>query len=321
MTSFSNTQQFSFTQPLTHSPAPPTLLGEINRAAKISFCPFTSLTNHQSHAQYSSLLALGTMASTIDDSFETKCSLEIYDVSSASLAKTQTPTMLGSLSTRDTFHSVAWGMKGMNDGSLNFGVIAGGMSDGTVNLWNAGTIMKQGTSNNHSNVTSPSASAANNSSQSALLVRGDGHHRGAVSGLQFHPTQQNLLASGAADGQILIWDLADPRNPKASKPNPALSGVEHPITCLGWNKKVQQIIATSNDVGETTVWDLRQKKSIVKFRSSARTQVRSTGLVWNPEAVSNYYSQLLFHFSYSAIFACHFLRFLKIIFHRFKNFR
>ena len=233
-----------------HAPTPLTVLADIPRAAKISFCP---------SPQYPALLALGTVTGTIDEvSYETRSSLEIYDLQLQSSAQSTAPVLLGSLTTKDCFHSVAWGSKGFGTAELSHGLIAGGMRDGAVNIWSAGAIIQRsGAASSPS--TPPTASSPASNGQSALLCRSE-QHKGQVHGLQFHPTQPNLLASGGGDGLVLVWDLADLKAPKASRPNPALTGVEHGVTCVGWNKKVPQILASSNESGETTVWDLRQKK-------------------------------------------------------------
>ena len=242
----------NFPPPPTSSPPPPTLLAEIHRAAKVSFCP---------SPLYPSLLAAGTIAGTIDDSFETRSSLELYDLALSSSSTPSPPVLLGSLTTKDCFHSVAWGIKGIG-ADLSHGLIAGGMSDGAVNIWNAAAIIKRPPSSSPSTPSSTSLTSSPpqpSSSSSALLSRSE-QHKGQVHALQFHPTQPNLLASGASDGVVLVWDLADVRAPRANKPNPALTGHEHGVTCVGWNKKVPQIVASSSETGETTVWDLRQKK-------------------------------------------------------------
>ena len=39
-----------------------------------------------------------------------------------------------------------------------------------------------------------------------------------VKGLQFNPQSPHLLASAGADGELAIWDLTDPRQPKQYPP-------------------------------------------------------------------------------------------------------
>ena len=205
-------------------------------------------------------------------SYETRSSLEIYDLQLSTSAQITAPVLLGSLTTKDCFHSVAWGSKGFGTAELSHGLIAGGMRDGAVNIWSAGAIIKRSAASASSGLSSPptpTSSSAPSSSPSALLCRSE-QHKGQVHGLQFHPTQPNLLASGGGDGLVLVWDLADVRQPKASKPNPALTGVEHGVTCVGWNRKVPQILASSNESGETTVWDLRQKKCQIHYHCTVR---------------------------------------------------
>lgn len=212
---------------------------------------------------YCFFCCLGTVAGTIDDSFESKSHLEIYDISLG--IPHHQPTLLGSITSKDCFHSIAWGNKGIDDGTFSAGLIAGGMSDGSVNIWNAASILQH-------------------DQNSALISRSE-HHKGQVLGLQFHPQQPNLLASGATDGEVFVWDLANPSSPSPSKPNPTAQKVgNHGVTSVSWNKKVPQILASANEIGETTVWDLRQKRSIITFRNSARLQVRASALSWNPDA-------------------------------------
>jgi protein transport protein SEC31 len=222
----------NFQPPPTSSAPPPSLLCEITRAAKVSWCP---------SPQHPTLLAAGSTG-TIDDSFETRSSLELYELSLQTSAAPSPPLLLGALTTKDYFYSVAWGMKGIN-AEFSHGLIAGGMSDGAVNIWNAGAIINKAPAS--SPPTPSTASAPSSSTPSpALLSRSTQQHSGAVKSLQFHPTQPNLLASGGNDGIVLVWDLQDVRQPRASKPNPALAGHEQqPITCLGWNKKVPQVSA------------------------------------------------------------------------------
>ena len=43
-------------------------------------------------------------------------------------------------------------------------------------------------------------------------------HSGQVLTIEFHPRQANLLATGATDGEVLIWDLARPDAPTSKSP-------------------------------------------------------------------------------------------------------
>lgn len=229
------------------------VLKQLDRAARTAWCP---------SSKFRTLIASGTIAGTIDDSFETKSQLEIYDIDLGSSSHEM--RLLGSIGSKDCFHSVAWGAKGIEDGSMPYGIVAGGMSDGSINIWNVNSIL--------------------NKDAGALQSRSD-LHKGQVLGLQFHPQQPNLLASGATDGEVYVWDLINLKEPKATKPNPSLKQATlSAITALAWNKNAPQILASSSEVGETTVWDLRQKRSIITIRNSARMNVRSTCLAWNPAA-------------------------------------
>lgn len=50
----------------------------------------------------------------------------------------------------------------------------------------------------------------------ALMIRL--HSLMQVKGLAFNQLSPNLLASGGADGDIIIWDVANPRKPTAFPP-------------------------------------------------------------------------------------------------------
>ena len=52
---------------------------------------------------------------------------------------------------------------------------------------------------------------------SGALVTKMQKHTGPVRGLEFNSFSPNLLASGAEDGELCIWDLASPRS-RASIP-------------------------------------------------------------------------------------------------------
>ena len=94
---------------------------------------------------------------------------------------------------------------------------------------------------------------------SALISR-NACHTGAVRALGFNLIQGNLLASGASNGEILIWDMNNPT--KSYNPGPRSAKLED-VTALAWNAIVPSILGTSSSSGFTSVWDLRSKKEVV----------------------------------------------------------
>ena len=74
----------------------------------------------------------------------------------------------------------------MEGGAHPYGIIAGGLVDGCVNLW------------------SPSKVAEGGAAAKSALICPLRKHTGAVKGLEFNGFSPNLLASGAADGDLCI---------------------------------------------------------------------------------------------------------------------
>ncbi|EFJ51095.1 hypothetical protein VOLCADRAFT_120559 [Volvox carteri f. nagariensis] len=112
-------------------------------------------------------------------------------------------------------------------------------------------------------------------------------HTGAVKGLEFNGFSPNLLASGAADSDLCIWDLTKPSTPSlypalkggAGAPGSAVGGE---ITYLAWNRKVQHILASCSTNGTTVVWDLKRQKPVISFRDT-NSQRRASAIQWNPD--------------------------------------
>jgi protein transport protein SEC31 len=75
-------------------------------------------------------------------------------------------------------------------------------------------------------------------------------HKGPVRGLEFNVKSPNQLASGADDGTVCIWDLANP-----SKPSHYLKGtgsyMQSEISSLSWNKGFQHVLASTSHNGTT----------------------------------------------------------------------
>ena len=84
---------------------------------------------------------------------------------------------------------------------------------------------------------------------------------GAVQALDLNPFQPNLLASGASDSEIYVWDLNNPDNPLTPG---AKSLPPDNISCLAWNRQVQHILASTSPCGRCVVWDLRKNEPIIK---------------------------------------------------------
>lgn len=94
-------------------------------------------------------------------------------------------------------------------------MIAGGLADGTVLLWNPATIIN--------------STPGNDDVQGAVLAKLQQHANGVcissllslygralysqVKGLAFNSHTPNLLASGGGDGELCIWDVANPNAP------------------------------------------------------------------------------------------------------------
>lgn len=99
--------------------------------------------------------------------------------------------------------------------------------------------------------------------------------QGPVQALDFNPFKTSLLASGASDSEIYIWDLTNPSNPltPGSKTLPPDN-----ISCVAWNRQVQHILASASPCGRCVVWDLRKNEPIIKV-SDQSAMVRNCNLV------------------------------------------
>jgi WD40 repeat protein len=85
-----------------------------------------------------------------------------------------------------------------------------------------------------------------------LLRRLDGH-RGLVTDLAFRPGEPTILASCAADGRIMLWDLSIPEN----TPVLTLEGLDGwELWALDFDHTGRRLMAT-NGLGLSVIWDLR----------------------------------------------------------------
>lgn len=137
-------------------------------------------------------------------------------------------------------------------------------------MWNPARILGQRTSG----------------ASNALLARLQ-KHQGAVRGLEFNPFASNLLASGAGDGDLCIWDVANPSQPSLypAMKNNTSSGNASDITCLSWNRKVQHILATTTAAGNVIVWDLKKQRPVITLKDPGGRR-RCSAVAWNPDVAT-----------------------------------
>jgi protein transport protein SEC31 len=103
-------------------------------------------------------------------------------------------------------------------------------------------------------------------------------HKGPVRALDINPIATNLLATGASDSDIFIWDLNNMDKP--STPGQK-SMPPDDVTCLAWNKQVQHILA-STFAGRCVVWDLKKNEPIIRIADSM-SRIKTKLVAWHPE--------------------------------------
>ncbi|KAF8520885.1 hypothetical protein BU17DRAFT_46119 [Hysterangium stoloniferum] len=218
-------------------------LKEIYRTATFAWSPSLAVP----------LIATGTVAGALDESFSNDSHLEIwspdfldkndvrYDIFKASIMSLCGINNFLTMGHR--FNRLAWGYV---DGGRPRGILAAGMENGELGLWDPYKILQK-------------------AEDTESLVMQKSVHSGPVRGLDFNPMQTNLLSTGATNGEIFIWDLND-----TSKPySPGARSVKlEEITAISWNNQVAHIVATASNTGYTVVWDLRAKREIVALAYS-----------------------------------------------------
>ncbi|XP_015717044.1 protein transport protein Sec31A isoform X13 [Coturnix japonica] len=225
-------------------------LKEIDRTAMQAWSPA------QQHPIY---LATGTSAQQLDASFSTNASLEIFelDLSDPSLDMKSCATF----SSTHRYHKLIWGPHSMTAGERVSGVLIAGGENGNVILYDPAKII---------------------AGESEVIIAQKDKHTGPVRALDVNMFQTNLVASGANESEIYIWDLnnfATPMTPGA-KTQPL-----EDISCIAWNRQVQHILASASPSGRATVWDLRKNEPIIKV-SDHNNRMHCSGLAWHPDVAT-----------------------------------
>ncbi|XP_057976811.1 protein transport protein SEC31 homolog B [Malania oleifera] len=216
-------------------------------------------------------LAAGTMAGAVDLSFSSSANLEIFKLDFQS--EDRDIPVVGESPSSERFNRLTWGKNGSGSEEFSLGLIAGGLVDGNIDLWNPLSLIR-----------SEEEEEKEEESESALV----GHlsrHKGPVRGLEFNTIAPNLLASGAEEGEICIWDLKAPAEPSHYPPvRGSGSAAQGEISFLSWNCKVQHILASTSYNGTTVVWDLKKQKPVISFSDSVRR--RCSVLQWHPDVAT-----------------------------------
>ncbi|NXM51715.1 SC31A protein, partial [Gymnorhina tibicen] len=225
-------------------------LKEIDRTAMQAWSPA------QQHPIY---LATGTSAQQLDATFSTSASLEIFelDLADSSLDMKSCATF----SSSHRYHKLIWGPHSMSSGDRVSGVLIAGGENGNVILYDPAKIID---------------------GEAEVIIAQKDKHTGPVRALDVNMFQTNLVASGANESEIYIWDLnnfATPMTPGA-KTQPL-----EDISCIAWNRQVQHILASASPSGRATVWDLRKNEPIIKV-SDHNNRMHCSGLAWHPEVAT-----------------------------------
>ncbi|XP_050309674.1 GATOR complex protein WDR59 isoform X2 [Anthonomus grandis grandis] len=98
-------------------------------------------------------------------------------------------------------------------------------------------------------------------------------HTRSISGLNWHKTDPNILATSSVDTFVNIWDIRDAKKPTLSLSNVAESSQ------VRWNKVSQNLLATAHD-GDIKIWDQRKGNYPLQYISAHLAKIY--GLDWSP---------------------------------------
>ncbi|XP_059522906.1 protein transport protein Sec31A isoform X21 [Myotis daubentonii] len=159
------------------------------------------------------------------------------------------------------YHKLIWGPHKMDSKGNISGVLIAGGENGNIILYDPSKII---------------------AGDKEVVIAQNDKHTGPVRALDVNIFQTNLVASGANESEIYIWDLnnfATPMTPGA-KTQPL-----EDISCIAWNRQVQHILASASPSGRATVWDLRKNEPIIKV-SDHNNRMHCSGLAWHPEVAT-----------------------------------
>ncbi|RVE47694.1 hypothetical protein evm_007683 [Chilo suppressalis] len=201
---------------------------------------------------YPVMLATGSAAQQVDSSFSSTSMLELYGLNLEDPGLDL--ELKSSIETQHKFQKLVWS---------GAGVIVGGCDGGLLEFYSAEKLLKN--------------------SNDALLGSST-KHSGHVSALDINPYQKNLLASGASESEIFIWDLnnsAQPMTPGqrsqppdhvqglawnqqsvvvrlfrlAASPLATLEGHNKGVLSLSWSRHDAALLLSAGKDGRVLCWD------------------------------------------------------------------
>ena len=111
-------------------------------------------------------------------------------------------------------------------------------------------------------------------------------HTGPVKCIDANKFKPNVVATGASQSEVLIWDLNKLPPAQPTAPGPKTQPFV-PVSAVAWNCKVEHILAngsgtTGGGASPCVVWDVRKNSPIIKLQDTTG-RMQCSSLAWNPE--------------------------------------